>query len=476
MMPSLSSLFDLYYFLFNTFNYAIIAYVAAINTVYFLMMILGFFAVRQYRGGLSAVEMRSLFRSSLLPSVSILAPAYNESATIRQSVRAMLGLNYPDHEVVVINDGSKDDTLQILIDEFHLYKSSRQSIARLHSKPIRAVYESREPIRLVVIDKENGGKSDSLNAGLNIARSDLVAAIDADSLLDSDALLQVVRPFLTDPEIVAVGGIVRVANGCRVEHGKVTRIALPKSWLARFQVVEYLRAFLGGRVAFSFLGSLLLISGAFGLFRRWAAIEAGGFERRTVGEDMELVVRLYHQRRKKNLPCRVVFIPDPVCWTEVPETLKTLQRQRNRWQRGTIESLWIHREMLLNPRFGVVGIVGMGYFAFFEALGPIVELLGYSFTLTGLAAGLIAPSTAALFFIVSLAFGVLLSVSAVLLEEFTLRRYPNPSDVLRLLAAAFLENFGYRQINTLWRVKGIVDAIRRKRSWGAMERRGFTTS
>jgi cellulose synthase/poly-beta-1,6-N-acetylglucosamine synthase-like glycosyltransferase len=191
---------------------------------------------------------------------------------------------------------------------------------------------------------------------------------------------------------------------------------------------------------------------------------------------MELVVRLYHQRRKKNLPCRVVFIPDPVCWTEVPETLKTLQRQRNRWQRGTIESLWIHREMLLNPRFGVVGIVGMGYFAFFEALGPIVELLGYSFTLTGLAAGLIAPSTAALFFIVSLAFGVLLSVSAVLLEEFTLRRYPNPSDVLRLLAAAFLENFGYRQINTLWRVKGIVDAIRRKRSWGAMERRGFTTS
>jgi cellulose synthase/poly-beta-1,6-N-acetylglucosamine synthase-like glycosyltransferase len=253
MMPSLSSLFDLYYFLFNTFNYAIIAYVAAINTVYFLMMILGFFAVRQYRGGLSAVEMRSLFRSSLLPSVSILAPAYNESATIRQSVRAMLGLNYPDHEVVVINDGSKDDTLQILIDEFHLYKSSRQSIARLHSKPIRAVYESREPIRLVVIDKENGGKSDSLNAGLNIARSDLVAAIDADSLLDSDALLQVVRPFLTDPEIVAVGGIVRVANGCRVEHGKVSRIALPKSWLARFQVVDLMLDFLVGSVCFCFL-------------------------------------------------------------------------------------------------------------------------------------------------------------------------------------------------------------------------------
>lgn len=476
MIPSFSTLFDFYYFLFNAFDYFIIVYVAVINAIYFLMMVLGFFAVRHYRDGLSAVEMRSLFRSSLLPSVSILAPAYNESATIRQSVRAMLGLHYPDHEVVVINDGSKDDTLQILIDEFHLYRSSRQAIARLHSKPIRAVYESRDPIRLVVIDKENGGKADSLNAGLNIARSDLVAAIDADSLLDSDALLQVVKPFLADPDTIAVGGIVRVANGCRVEHGRVTRIALPKSWLARFQVVEYLRAFLGGRVAFSFLGSLLLISGAFGLFKRWAAIEAGGFDRRTVGEDMELVVRLYHQRRKKNLPCRIVFVPDPVCWTEVPETLKTLQRQRNRWQRGTLESLWIHREMLLNPRFGVVGVIGMGYFTFFEALGPLVELLGYFVTLTGLIAGLIAPSTALLFFIVSVASGVLLSVSAVLLEEFTLRRYPNPSDVLRLLAAALIENFGYRQINTIWRVRGMVDALRRKRGWGAMERRGFTTS
>jgi cellulose synthase/poly-beta-1,6-N-acetylglucosamine synthase-like glycosyltransferase len=466
-----------YYLLFNRFEYFIIIYLAAINTTYFLLMVMGFFVVRRHHRGLTASEMRSLFRSSLLPSVAVLAPAYNESATIRQSVRAMLALHYPDHEVIVINDGSRDDTLKILIEEFHLYRSSRQPLGRLATRgPILGIYESRDPIRLVVVDKANGGKADALNAGLNVARSDLVAAVDSDSLLEPDALLQVARPFLMDPETVAVGGIIRVANGCTVTDGKVTSIGLPASWIARFQVVEYLRAFLGGRVAFSFMNSLLLISGAFGLFRRWAAIEAGGFEVSTVGEDMELVVRLHHRHRMLKLPCKVVFVPDPVCWTEVPESLKTLSRQRNRWQRGTAETLWLHRGMICNPRYGLVGLFGLPYFAVFEMFGPVVELLGYVFTLTGLLLGLIPGATAALFFTVSIAFGILLSISAILLEEFTLRRYPSPGDVLRLLMAAVLENFGYRQITTLWRARGLIDALRGKKGWGVMERRGFKTT
>jgi cellulose synthase/poly-beta-1,6-N-acetylglucosamine synthase-like glycosyltransferase len=470
-------LVDLYYFLFNPFENFLIAYLAAINTIYFLLMVLGFFVVRRHHRGLTASEMRSLFRSSLLPSVSVLAPAYNEAATIRQSVRGMLALHYPNHEVIIINDGSKDDTLKILIEEFRLYRSSRQAIGRLATKgAIQAIYESRDPIRLVVVDKANGGKADSLNAGLNVARSDLVAAVDSDSLLEPDALLQVARPFLMDPQTVAVGGIIRVVNGCTVADGKVTSIGLPSSWVARFQVVEYLRAFLGGRVAFSFMDSLLLISGAFGLFRRWAAIEAGGFETATVGEDMELVVRLHHRHRMLKIPCKVVFVPDPVCWTEVPESLKILSRQRNRWQRGTVESLWLHRGMIFNPRYGLVGLFGLPYFVAFEMIGPVVELLGYTFALTGLVLGLIPLSTAALFFMVSIAFGILLSISAILLEEFTLRRYPDPGDVLRLLLAAILENFGYRQLTTVWRARGLVDALRGKKGWGAMERRGFKTT
>ncbi|MGI8782689.1 MAG: glycosyltransferase family 2 protein [Acidobacteriota bacterium] len=273
-------------------EYFIILYSAAINSIYFVMMVLGYFVVRGTQR-LSASEVETLSGSPLLPSVSILAPAYNESASLRDSVRAMLGLNYPNHEVIVINDGSTDDTLEILVEHFRLYKSSRFPSGTLPAKPIRAIYESRDPIRLIVIDKENGGKADSLNAGLNVARSELVGAIDSDSLLEKDSLLHVTRPFLTDECTVASGGIIRVANGCKVEDAQITEIGIPGNMLARIQVIEYMRAFLGGRIAFSFLDSLLLISGAFGLFRRQAVVDAGGFETATIGEDMELVVRLH---------------------------------------------------------------------------------------------------------------------------------------------------------------------------------------
>jgi len=461
---------------YNRIEWFFIVYVGTINAINFVLMVLGYFALQRHSSALGVSEMRGMFKSSLLPSVSILAPAYNESATIRLSVRAMLNLNYPNHEVIVINDGSKDDTLRILIEEFRLYKSSRRITGRLPTQPVRGVYESRDPIRLVVVDKVNGGKADSLNAGLNVARGDLAAAVDSDSLLEADSLLEVVRPFLTDPEMVAVGGLIRVVNGCTVEDGRVTRVGLSKSWLVRFQTIEYLRAFLGGRVAFSFFNSLLLISGAFGLFRRWALIEAGGFETGTVGEDMELVVRLHQLRRSRKAPCRIAFVPHPVCWTEVPELWRTLYRQRNRWQRGTVESLWLHRSMFLNPRYGALGLFAFPYFVAFEALGPAVELAGYLLTITCLVSGRIDPAVAALFFVVSVAFGVLLSISSVLIEELTLSRYPNPTDVLRLLAAAVLENFGYRQLMTLWRAIGLFDALRGKTGWGAMERRGFKVS
>ena len=451
----------------------LIFYVAFINSIYFLLIALGFNALRRDRGSLPRAQHDALLKSPLLPRVAVLAPAFNEAATCRESVRAMLSLRYPQHEVIVINDGSKDDTLQILIDEFKLYRSGRTPGASLPCAPIRAIYESRDPLRLVVVDKENGGKADSLNAGINVARSELVCAVDSDSLMEEDALLYIVKPFLEDETTIASGGIIRVANGCRVEGGRVVDVRAPRRWLPLFQVVEYLRAFLGGRIAFSFLNGLLIISGAFGVFRRDAVLEAGGYLSTTVGEDMELVVRLHHMFRLKKKPYRIVFVPEPVCWTEVPESLRVLHRQRNRWQRGTVDSLRIHKRMILNPRYGILGLFALPYFFLFEMLGPAVELAGYGLTIFGLVFSMISPQIAILFLIVSLLFGILLSMSSVVLEELTQRRYPRPSDLARLVAASIIENIGFRQLLTVWRTRGLIDGLRGKKGWGAMERKGF---
>jgi cellulose synthase/poly-beta-1,6-N-acetylglucosamine synthase-like glycosyltransferase len=468
--------FQLFIDVFNFFEYAIIVYVAAINSIYLLLMVIGYVDLRRYAGTLTVSEREALLRSTLVPAISILVPAHNEAATIRDSVRSMLSLRYPRHTVIVINDGSTDDTLQILFDEFQLYRSSRQCAASIPTKPIRGIYESKVLLPLIVVDKENGGKSDALNVGLNVARTPLVAVVDSDSLLESDALLLAAKPFLTDDRTLATGGIIRVANGCKVEHGIVQRVAVPASWLVRFQIVEYLRSFLGGRVAFSFLRSLLIISGAFGLFRRDAVVTAGGFSTSTVGEDMDLVLNLHQYWKEKKADYRIVFVPDPVGWTEVPEDWRTLYRQRNRWQRGTVECVKSHLRMVFRPRYGAPGLFGLPYFAAFEMVGPVIELLGTVLTLAGLALGLIVPRVALLFFVVSVCFGFFLSASAILLEGFTMKRYSSAGDIGRLLMAAIIETFGFRQLLAVWRAKGLIDGLRGKKGWGEMERRGFRPS
>lgn len=458
----------------GTIQHALVWYVGAVNLMYLVLMVLGFFVLRSSRDHLTDSERLILLKSPLTPSVSVIAPAFNEAATICDSVRAMLSLHHPDHEVIVVNDGSKDGSLQLLIDEFRLYRSARQPRSNAPCHPIRAIYESRDPIPLVVVDKVNGGKSDALNAGINVAEKELVAVVDSDSLLEPDALLYVAKPFMKNPDCIATGGIIRVVNGCRVRHGRIDGIELPSNMLARFQVLEYLRAFLGGRVAFSHLNSLLLISGAFGLFRRGMLIECGGFERRTVGEDMEIVVRLHRKMRERNRPYKIVFVPDPVCWTEVPESLRDLGSQRNRWQRGTGEAIVQHLGMMFNPGFGTVGLFALPYFAAFEMFGPGAELLGYVVTLAGLPLGYVTPDRALLFFAVALLFGLVLSTGAILLEEFTLRRYPTPRHVLGLFGAAILENFGYRQVMAYWRARGLVDGfLKTRKGWGTVRRKGF---
>ncbi|MGA8028227.1 MAG: glycosyltransferase [Bryobacteraceae bacterium] len=453
----------------------IIGYVAVVNGTYFVLMLIGYFALRRESDPFSAKEIDVLLKSPLAPSVSVLAPAYNEAATVRDSVRAMLRLRHPRHEVIVINDGSADNTLKALIEEFRLYRSSRVALGEIPTAAVRGVYESRDPISLVVIDKENGGKADALNCGLNYSRHDLFAAVDADSIIERDALLQISRPFLERPEeTMAVGGIIRVANDCVIDHGSVQAVRTPRNLLARLQIVDYLRAFLAGRIALSYANTLLVISGAFGMFRRDLIVEMGGYRLDTLGEDMELVIRIHRYCRERKRPCRIEFISNSVCWTEVPESRRNLRRQRIRWQRGCLECMLIHKRLIGNARFGAVGLIGMPYFVACEVFGPFVELAGYLVTSIGLLSGWLPVSNALLFFAVSVLFGLLLSAGSVLLEELTICKYPDPWDVLRLLSAGVLENLGYRQATLLWRVQAIIQVLRKKkRSWGEMERRGF---
>ena len=461
-----------FYHVINIVLDVITVYAFVSNFNYFVLMSLGFFVLRAQRTTEGSVERDPLFKSRLMPAISIIAPAHNEELSIVQSTRSMLQLEYPEHEVIIVNDASTDRTLQLLIEEFHLYKSARQPLHDFATAPVKAVYESQD-LKLLVIDKDNGGKSDSLNAAINYACTPLVAAVDADSLLESNSLLLVVRPFLEDESTIAVGGIIRVVNGSTVEQGAVTKVGAPRKMLVKFQVVEYLRAFLGGRVALSYMNSLLLISGAFGLFRRDSLIEAGGFEVGSLAEDLELVIRLHRISREKKRDYKIVFVPTPVCWTEVPDSLKNLRVQRRRWQRGGVESMWKHRGMLFNPKFGIVGCFGMPYLLLLEILAPIPNLTGYVITVVGLLFGFISSTSAMLFFIGSVLFGTMISISAVLLEEFTTRRYAHPLDLASLILAAFLENIGYRQVNALWRFRGILDVVRKKKVWGKMTRRGF---
>lgn len=459
----------------NWYEEGVLFYLFSINSIYFVLLLVGFFELLRYRFVRhDPEEDGALELSTLVPPISILAPAYNEAATVRESVRAMLMLRYSEFEVIVINDGSRDDTLKLLIEEFHLYKSARYYEATLDSKPIRAVYESMDPIRLVVIDKENGGKADSLNAGINVARYPLVCAVDSDSVLEDNALLLVARAFVEDHHhVLAVGGIIRVANGCQISGGRVETVDLPSSWIARFQVVEYFRAFLGGRVAFSSFNCLLVISGAFGLFLKSAVIAVGGYQTSTVGEDMELVVRLHRwacQQRKKY---KIVFRPDPVCWTEVPESMRILKRQRNRWQRGTIETVWAHKAMIGNPRYGFLGLFAFPYFVLFEMLGPLVELTGYFLTVIGFCLGLFHWKTAMLFFLAAVLYGMVLSIASVVLEELTTRRYPGVWNLVGLMVAGAVENFGFRQALTVWRAQAFIGVLRGNKNWGKMERKGF---
>jgi cellulose synthase/poly-beta-1,6-N-acetylglucosamine synthase-like glycosyltransferase len=444
------------------------------NSVYLLQLLKALPEFFRARNRASRLREWWLLTSEATPPMTLLVPAYNEEATIVESLRSTLTLRYPEYEIIVVNDGSKDKTLDRLIEAFALQPVHRALPGRTAYQPVRGIYACAALPNLLVIDKENGGKADALNAAIDLASHPYVCAVDADSLLDSDALLRAVRPFVDAPDTtLAVGGTIRVVNGCQVRAGQVLEVRPPKQWLELFQAVEYLRAFLLARMAWTRNRSVTIISGAFGIFRRDVLLELGGYAHGTVGEDMELVVRLHRWAGDTKAPAEVWHVPDPVCWTEVPDSIKVLSRQRTRWQRGLCETLWRHRGMLGRRRYGSAGLFSLPSFLGFDVFSPILELLGLVMVPLCTLAGILSWQFFVAYCAVVFGFGLCLSLGAMILAEFSLQHHRRVRDLVWLGIGAVVENFGYRQLNSWWRVQGIWQFLRKKQGWGAMTRKGF---
>jgi cellulose synthase/poly-beta-1,6-N-acetylglucosamine synthase-like glycosyltransferase len=455
----------------------ILAYFIVINTSFLLLIGLAALEFARHMRRMPFADYEAVAASPLTLPVSVLVPAYNEEVGIVPAVQAMLALRYPQHEVVVVDDGSKDGTARALIEAFDLVEVPNVVPQDVPTKgavtSVHVPADGHTP--LVLVRSFNGGRSSAINVGVNAARYPLMAIVDADSILDPDALLVVSKPFADDPRrVVGTGGVIRAVNGCRVVAGRVVEVAMPRGWLARIQVVEYLRAFLIGRTGWSRVGSLMIVSGAFGLFRRDVVVEVGGLDVDCIGEDFELVTKIHKRMREEQRDYRIVFVSEPVSWTEVPPTRAVLASQRKRWHRGLWEVLWKYRRMAGNGRYGRIGLIGIPYMWLFELVAPLLELFGVVIVPLGLVLGVVQVRYAVMFATFAYGYAIFVSIAAMCLEEYSFHRYARWQDLGGVLAATVAENLGYRQLHAWWRLRGSWAALRRRRPvWGEMTRQGF---
>ncbi|MBT8183658.1 MAG: glycosyltransferase family 2 protein [Eudoraea sp.] len=469
--------------LFNVIlEYINIVFMMFTMTLFIIFSTMGYLSTRNsihYKKKNSFGDLSKIMASPLAPSITIIAPAYNEGLTIVENIRSLLSLQYVNYEVMVVNDGSKDDTLEKMIAAYDLVKIERQIDPEWKSKPIRGVYKSsqRSFSKLTVIDKENGGKSDALNTGIQLSESKYVGCIDVDCLLMPDSLLHVVKSFFqrSRKRVIAVGGVVRVANSCKIDGGALEEIRMPKSWLAKFQLLEYTRSFLLGRMAWGRLDSLLIISGAFGFFDREIALAIGGYDTKTVGEDMEIIFRMRKYMHERREPYTIEYIPDPLCWTEVPEDLKIFVGQRDRWSRGNLETLFKHKEMFFNSKFGRLGLLSYPYWFFYEWLAPILEVTGLLSIVLFYYLGILNIEFFIAITFMVYAFAIMFSFYAILWEVYTYNQYTKTKDILTLMLFALIEPFVYHPIVTFAAIKGNYKKLFNVRAgWGTITRKGFS--
>ena len=460
--------------LVTAFSVVVTAYFVLWNTSQFAMAGVAARYIWRYQHRRTPRNLALASRLASPPFISVIVPARNEALTIVESVKALLALDYEAREVVVVNDGSTDETLQLLELTFGLVAAPLAFEQPIPTAPVRGVYRSVADTGLVVIDKESGGcKADACNAGINAASGTLVLVIDADTMLEPDALTRAATPFLEETSTVACGGYVAIANGSRIEGGRLTDVAMPRSWFARFQIVEYMRSFLLFRLACASYNGVPIISGAFGLFRRDAVIEVGGYSHTAIGEDMDLTLRLQQHFRKRRRPIRIMFVPVPVCWTQGPEDWQSMRAQRCRWRRGLLQVFWRHRRMIGNPRYGIVGLGVLPYMAVFEGLGPLLEVSGYVITTVAVLIGILNWHHYRVLLAVSVLFGGATTLVAVFMSDVATRQYRRPRDLALLLAAAVFESAGYRQLNSWWGCVGTWQAATGKGGWGPMTRKAF---
>ncbi|APU69453.1 glycosyltransferase family 2 protein [Christiangramia flava] len=467
------------YFIYWISVFLFLSYGASLLTLYLLGILLARRSIKRTKQRSIFLQSDDIVSATDIPSVTIIAPAYNEGKTIVENVRSLLSMQYPYYELLLVNDGSKDDSLQLLIDEFQLEKHDASFITQpIPTASVNHIYRSKlkKFTHLTVIDKNNGGKADAINAGVNFANTELVIFTDVDCIIEQDAILKMVRPYLEedDKEIIACGGGIGIANDSEIRNGILTELKLPNNLIPLTQVVEYIRAFLLGRMAWSEINGLMLVSGAFGMYPRKRVIEVGGFNPNTVGEDLELCIRLRMHMEEKKIPYKVVYLPETLCWTEGPPDVKVLTLQRDRWARGLWETISLHRHLLFNSKYRQMGWLYYPYWVIFEFSAPIVETMGVLCLIAFSLLGWVNWPNAILLFLAAYLVGCLFSTIAIFMYVKSFNHYQKPKQIVLLLLAAYLEPFLYHPVLVFGQMKGYYKKFFDiKTGWGKMTRKGF---
>jgi biofilm PGA synthesis N-glycosyltransferase PgaC len=450
----------------HTLIWGILAYFVALHLIYLLLVFLGASQIRRYQGGITFAEFDRIAKSELSMPVSVIVPAHNEEAIIVNTVENVLKLNYPQHEVIVVDDGSTDGTISVLREHFALRKVDKPKRGRIDTRTIHAVYESEKHPNLTVAEKENGRRADAINAGASLSHYPLLCVIDADCVIEPDGLLHMARPFLVESRLAASAGVVRPSNGLTVENGTITRRGLPRTMLGLNQEIEYARSFQWARTGLSRLRSMLCISGALLLVKKSVFEAAGGPWPQSITDDMEFAIRLnghiYDRRNGRNHT--LAFTPDAVCYTEVPEQWGHYASQRNRWQRGTLQSILRHWRMLFNPRYGITGILGLPFFLIFEALAPLVELLAYTLAVVLLLTGIAAAKEVLILLFLAYITGVFITLLAILINESSRWRTASWGEFWKMIASIFLDHLGFHQYRLVCALIGTFQYVFMRRS------------
>ncbi|MES2853426.1 MAG: glycosyltransferase [Bacteroidota bacterium] len=463
----------------KTYETYIAYYSISYIVFYLLLAILSWTAIKKYYKSKYFLLKEILVKSNHTVGVSIVAPAFNEATTIVYNVKSLLFQEYPKFEVVIVNDGSTDATLEILIREFNLVKVDFFYQDKIPTQPVRGHYKSTNPIysKLLVVDKENGkSKADGSNAGINSAKYSLFICTDVDCILRKDTISMLAKPFIENTEkVIATGAAIRISNSCEFKDGMLFKSHFPDNFFARFQELEYIRSFLFGRMAWSKINGLLLVSGGLGMFDKETVIEAGGYWHKSLGEDMELITRMRKLMHKKKEKFLIIYIPESLCWTEVPASMTIFLRQRVRWARGLVQTLFLHKDVFLNPKYGKTGLLIFPYYLLYEFAVPILEILG----LIVLTIDLLFFNINYDFLLIGSAFVYLFYISitliSVFLDQLIYKHYTGIKEVLILIVMIFIEPFVFHPLNVYASLKGYWHFLRQKeQKWGVMVRKGFT--